>query len=127
MISWINEQLKNIVNFQISDRQHNKWIRLINKYYKNMLNDSENADIYLNRLLNFGDINQDDEKYLSENKIDKDVEYDGSGNDYFEYRYNIFIKEEEPDFDFFEKIKIIFKECLKELEKYGNNLIHRKF
>ena len=127
MISWINDLLKSIVELQISDRRHNKWIRLINKYYKNVLNDSVNADIYLNRLLNYGDINPKDEKYISENIIEKDLEFEGSDDNDFEYRYNMLIKDEEPDPDFYEKIKIIVKECLKELEKYGNSLIHRKF
>ena len=58
-----------------SDKQHDKWIDLVNRYYKEVYNDPDNTEIYLHKLLNGGKIDKEAFKAISEEKDDSCIDF----------------------------------------------------
>lgn len=121
MISYFKKRIKNIVEVIIEDKRHSRWISLINKYYKNSVQDPANTEIYLQKLLNRGGLDIGAQNTVNNSIIRKE-------------------KEDVTDYTFIEKEgcrfantadtgdrKHIIKEVLNEIEKYLRILSHKKF
>ncbi len=118
MNSVYRSRIKNFYELYFTDKQHDNWIRIINKYYKDSIQDPSNIEIYLHRMLNGGVLDKDAVKTIKESK-----------NDNILLELTVFEEKKETaqNKSFIRKLSYVIKECINEIEKYSRILSHRKF
>ena len=118
MNSCFKRRIRTLADKYISDRQHDKWIGFVNKYYKNVMHDPDNTEIYIHTLLNGGKLDKDAVRTIAENKK---TEIN------FEYQYCFKEDDNTDNRNNNHNLKYFLKLCLLEVEKCGRILSQRKF
>ena len=117
MSSCFKRKIKEMREAYFTDRQHDKWIGLIGRYYRDVQQDPGNTEIYLHKLLNGGVLDKEAFKTVSEEK---------SSDSFFDYKYLYEEKKVPVNRTITGKMIYIIKGIILELEKYGRILSHRK-
>ena len=110
-------KIKNLREAYFTDRQHDKWVNLVGRYYREVLQDPDKTEIYLHKLLNRGFLDKEAAEAVSEEK---------KSDALFEYNY---LKEEGNRIkkrNIYGMLKFLFKEIMAEIEKYSRIISHRK-